>query len=597
MGVRLAALIGALVVAAVLAAGYFLFLQEEPGTPAEQSAQAPAGQSPGGETKGDDGTGAESGETDRPAATPPSEGDRPAAAPGPAEPEGTPPGTPATSSASTDDDGGRTSAASGGSVSDEANTRPRPEAGEAGAEETEVSETGRSEPAAAGTTVAEQPRNADRREPTSPAPSEPATSQPASSDPAAPTQAAPTPAAPTQAARERQAPQQQEPGRAAERALPPPETPEPVAPRTVAPEAAGTAAPAEPKRAAPEAPTSGTASREAVPAEQQARLPEPREAAPREAEPRGAPAEAASPEGADSVTSRTVPSFDVVHIDRNGSAVIAGRAEPGSRVSVLRNGEFMGEATADAAGEWVYLTDRPLKPGDHQLSLLARARDGVEIEAPRVVVVSVPEPEVQVAEPGAPEQAAEPVGPAAVEPRGPVAVALDRSGDGDVVVLQGIDAGMAVGDLVLETLRYDAEGRVTVAGTVTPEGRVFAYIDDRFVGEARGGSEGKWRLRAPEPVSVGLHRLRLDQVDAEGSVLVRLETPFARSTLLTDLPEGERLVIVQPGNSLWRIAQRTYGQGLRYTVIFEANDDQIRDPDLIYPGQVFVVPESEDSRS
>ena len=48
---------------------------------------------------------------------------------------------------------------------------------------------------------------------------------------------------------------------------------------------------------------------------------------------------------------------------------------------------------------------------------------------------------------------------------------------------------------------------------------------------------------------------------------------------------------MQPGNSLWRIARRNYGEGIRYTVIYQANREQIRDPDLIYPGQVFEVPE------
>ncbi|MCK5276640.1 MAG: LysM peptidoglycan-binding domain-containing protein, partial [Alphaproteobacteria bacterium] len=50
------------------------------------------------------------------------------------------------------------------------------------------------------------------------------------------------------------------------------------------------------------------------------------------------------------------------------------------------------------------------------------------------------------------------------------------------------------------------------------------------------------------------------------------------------------LVVVQPGNSLWRLARRTLGEGTRYTVIYQANRDRIRDPDLIYPGQVFEVP-------
>ena len=53
---------------------------------------------------------------------------------------------------------------------------------------------------------------------------------------------------------------------------------------------------------------------------------------------------------------------------------------------------------------------------------------------------------------------------------------------------------------------------------------------------------------------------------------------------------ADQAFIVQPGNSLWRIARRSYGAGLRYTVIYEANRSQIRRPDLIYPGQVFTIP-------
>lgn len=49
-------------------------------------------------------------------------------------------------------------------------------------------------------------------------------------------------------------------------------------------------------------------------------------------------------------------------------------------------------------------------------------------------------------------------------------------------------------------------------------------------------------------------------------------------------------MIVQPGNSLWRIARRTLGGGIHYSEIYQANRDQIRDPNLIYPGQIFTVP-------
>jgi nucleoid-associated protein YgaU len=55
------------------------------------------------------------------------------------------------------------------------------------------------------------------------------------------------------------------------------------------------------------------------------------------------------------------------------------------------------------------------------------------------------------------------------------------------------------------------------------------------------------------------------------------------------VPEVRTALVVR-GESLWRISQRIYGEGMRYTVIYSANHDQIRNPHLIYPGQTFVLP-------
>lgn len=53
-------------------------------------------------------------------------------------------------------------------------------------------------------------------------------------------------------------------------------------------------------------------------------------------------------------------------------------------------------------------------------------------------------------------------------------------------------------------------------------------------------------------------------------------------------------VIIRRGDSLWRISRRIYGRGVRYSTIYLANQDQIRNPDRIWPGQVFAVPEKTD---
>ena len=52
---------------------------------------------------------------------------------------------------------------------------------------------------------------------------------------------------------------------------------------------------------------------------------------------------------------------------------------------------------------------------------------------------------------------------------------------------------------------------------------------------------------------------------------------------------GSRLIVVR-GDNLWSIARAHYGTGFHHTVIYGANKEQIRNPDLIYPGQVFSLP-------
>ena len=105
------------------------------------------------------------------------------------------------------------------------------------------------------------------------------------------------------------------------------------------------------------------------------------------------------------------------------------------------------------------------------------------------------------------------------------------------------------------------------------------------------GLGGQWDAVLERTLTPGDYTLRLDQLDASGRPDARLETPFTR---VSHPPiEGDvqvDYVIVQPGNSLWRIARRVLGEGMRYVHIYQANQGQIRDPDLIYPGQVFELP-------
>ena len=276
----------------------------------------------------------------------------------------------------------------------------------------------------------------------------------------------------------------------------------------------------------------------------------------------------------------TIPSFDVVTINPDGHAVFAGRAEPGAKVRIRVNGKTIGTTTADANGEWVFIPEDSLAEGVQEIDLVSRTPSGGEAHSAKVVVAIVPE-KVTLAEESMEDKAAN-----------PVAVLMTRDGQGLDQILQGkqIAEGLtAERALTLDILNYDARGQIDFSGQGLPDREIRAYINNQLIGIAKVNPDGTWQLTPEDQVQAGLYNLRIDQLDLAGNVISRLETPFSMASFERPA-EGEGLVVVQPGNSLWRIARRLYGQGIRYTTIFVANQEQIRDPSLIYPGQIFVVP-------
>ena len=277
----------------------------------------------------------------------------------------------------------------------------------------------------------------------------------------------------------------------------------------------------------------------------------------------------------------TSPSFDIVTVSPDGETVLAGRAEPGATVSIRVNGETIGSVLADSNGEWVLVPQAPLSEGARELELLATNKSGKEVYSEKVVVIIIPG-DTTVAEKSTTEATVD-----------PVAVLMSRDGQGLDQLLQGkeLAEGLTAGQkLTLDILNYDAKGQVDFSGKGLPDGEIRAYINNQLVGIAKVNPDGIWQLVPNKKIDTGLYNLRIDQLDLTGKVISRLETPFSMASFERPAA-GEGLVVVQPGNSLWRIARRLYGKGVRYTMIFVANQDQIKDPSLIYPGQIFIVPE------
>lgn len=200
--------------------------------------------------------------------------------------------------------------------------------------------------------------------------------------------------------------------------------------------------------------------------------------------------------------------------------------------------------------------------------------------------------------------------------------------------------------IVVEAVEIDGS-KVFVAGLADPGRKVRAYANEILLGDALTSPDGHFLIEAARDLPVGEYTIRVDGLDADGTkVVVRATVPFQRepgesiaavapttpattetkpadtaaaapatapaatgehkpaetaaaatteapaTTVAPKLEHVNSAVIIRRGDTLWRISRRVYGHGVRYSTIYLANQEQIADPDRIWPGQVFKVPET-----
>ena len=259
---------------------------------------------------------------------------------------------------------------------------------------------------------------------------------------------------------------------------------------------------------------------------------------------------------------RLKASFDIVRVEEDGSMVAAGKGVAGAVVSLMDGESVVTDFTVNDDGEWVYIPSEPLAVGSHEIWLRDDSLN--EREESEIVVVDVPERK---------------------NARDALAVIMSSDAE-DVDVLQA-PAPKIETDVDIRSVKY-ANGALVVKGTASgASGRVNVYADNLFLGYVHAG--GDWSLRAPRKLTVGRkYMIRADKVDKKGKVVARVEVPFEPVGGMEK--SARRRVRVIKGDCLWNIARHLYGSGFAYVTIYQANKKQIKNPDLIYPNQVFVVP-------
>jgi nucleoid-associated protein YgaU len=284
---------------------------------------------------------------------------------------------------------------------------------------------------------------------------------------------------------------------------------------------------------------------------------------PKPATPTIAPPQAGGPPTPAPGLTPATPSFDIVRVDPSGHAVIAGRAEPGAKVTVLDGDKPLGDVTADDRGEWVLVPTAPLSPGERRVTLEATdPKTGAKTKSADTVALSVAAP--------------------TAHGQGTVAVLLPGNANEPAKTLQTPNKGLS-----LDTAEYNDKGELMLSGHASPNATLRLYADNQPLATATADGEGKWSSVAPHSQDQGKVELRVDELGADGSVAQRIAESFAPSAATAS---GK--YTVQSGNSLWLIARKAYGSGLHYTVIFGANKERIKDPNVIFPGQVISLPKS-----
>ena len=331
------------------------------------------------------------------------------------------------------------------------------------------------------------------------------------------------------------------------------------------------------------------------------------------------------------------PTFDVVRAEGDGSVVVAGKAAPNAKVDIMQGATVLGSTTAGPDGDFAIVLNDPLKPGNYQLQLRSTSPSNSVVPSAQTAVVAIPEkPNGQVLalveEPGkaatllsVPKVEEKTGGEASAQEAAPApagAQAAPPAASATQPIESAAQPAPGAPKVAVGAVEIDG-GKIFVAGTADPGRKVRAYANEILLGEAVTSEKGQFLIEVTRDLPVGDYTVRVDLLDADGAkVIARAAVPFQRepgeavaavapsvdaespapqqdaasadkapTTVAPKLEQVDHAVIIRRGDSLWRISRRVYGHGMRYSTIYLANQQQIRNPDRIWPGQVFKVPQ------
>ena len=293
--------------------------------------------------------------------------------------------------------------------------------------------------------------------------------------------------------------------------------------------------------------------------------------------------------------------IDIMRVDHQNEALVAGLAQPNTIVEVLADGQVIGSSKSDDQGEFVIMGTLSETVESKTLTVRSGTSPSVEKKTDKnsssgSVILSDSDKQnesndylewtlsddIFIVLPSLSEHKSKKNSKIKNIPL------IVQSSSNDIKIIQKTEQTLVLG-ITIDSISYSSLGEALLVGRGNPSNKALVYLNNKLISSSNVGALGGWSSELTG-ISAGIYKLRIDEVNSAGVVQSRIETPFKKESkdFLLNMVSGS--ITVQTGNSLWRIARRIFGEGIRYIEIYEKNNDLIKDPDLIYPGQVFSIP-------
>lgn len=307
------------------------------------------------------------------------------------------------------------------------------------------------------------------------------------------------------------------------------------------------------------------------------------------------------------VTPAAPLTIDLARVKPDGAAVFAGTAAPNAKIRIFEGDILLGETIANANGEWVIVLEKSLVAGQHLISVATERSDGTTEMADRSLAVEIyQDTETKPLVALLPETATEvPVliqSPDDVDKTKSAATASEATASGTIVAdaaeaapakpqAKSQIAASQIAALAPSAIVWRDASRILISGTSRGGVRVTVNDAKGQFGEALVLADGAWQVAGSLDMDIAVNQLRFALFDDANQIIARYDLPVKARDLAKG-QDGSPLVVVNKGDMLWRIAYHQLGEGVKYVDIVRRNQQDIADPDLIYPKQIFAVPQS-----